>query len=349
MLLLPFCRRLMPLLALLQGIELPEFLQTVLDALGDVVDGAAEALPGVACSVGGTFPKRLLFKVALPIALLLGILLSYHGRVWWLHHRTMPIVYEKGKSFRAKIARAVINMQMRENCCNWAFAVVYLLYPSTSTTILETFYCRKITDGEREHLSSACHCLSLRVHCMTVPETAPLLAVLPFSRRPEGADGRLHHHVHDRRRQPQPGIPAGERATPPFLALSLPFDQRLMPLLAVLQLLAVGLFLAVFWSIGVPGFFAHTLYKNRELIRTNPKHASLRCLPPQTPIQHASLGVCMSWCNLTWCSGCRRSARSARCFASSSRTATCSVSEHLSSACHFLVCLHCLTLPETAP
>ena len=200
------------------GIELPGFLKTVLDVLSEIVDGAAEALPGVACAVGGTFPRRLMFKVALPAGLLFGILVSYYVRVFLLKYYYMPIRYSAGKSFKAKITRAVVRMHLRESCCNWAFAIVYLLYPSTSTTILETFYCRKITDD-------GLRVLMADYSIMCFDNTGSL----------------------------EPGY---------------------------LPLLASGLTLAVLWSIGIPAFFAHTLFKNRELIKSNPKHASLSAFRP---------------------------------------------------------------------
>ena len=45
------------------------------------------------------------------------------------------------------MARALVRSQLLQTSSTWAFAVVYILYPSTSATIFQTFYCRKLTNS----------------------------------------------------------------------------------------------------------------------------------------------------------------------------------------------------------
>ena len=60
-------------------------------------------------------------------------------------NRRMPI--DAGmvkKAWRIKVARALVRNQLEHARASWAFTVVYLLYPSTSAAILDTFYCRQV-------------------------------------------------------------------------------------------------------------------------------------------------------------------------------------------------------------
>jgi hypothetical protein len=53
------------------GIELPPVAREIAETMGDISDGAAELLPAASCVLGGSFIKKLWFKIGLPVALIL--------------------------------------------------------------------------------------------------------------------------------------------------------------------------------------------------------------------------------------------------------------------------------------
>lgn len=131
------------------GLSLPEPFQSICAAIGSVVNCAFESLPSVACLIGGGFGRRLLVKIMTPLFLLVVIGIVHRCRIYHLLTHTMP--FDKTiKNWRVKLARALSRSQILHSSSSWAFACVYLLYPSTTSAILETFFCRAVTaDGIR--------------------------------------------------------------------------------------------------------------------------------------------------------------------------------------------------------
>jgi hypothetical protein len=131
------------------GVGMPSPFSDICQAIGDVIDGAVDLIPGVACSIGGSFGRRLYVKVCTPLMISFVIFCVHRFRVWKLVNRQMPIKPGMRKSWRAKVARALVRSQLIHTSCGWVFAMVYLLYPSTSSIIFETFYCRKLSENTR--------------------------------------------------------------------------------------------------------------------------------------------------------------------------------------------------------
>lgn len=129
---------------------LVEFLfpfSTIVHAIASVANAAFDEIPSVACMGGGGFFSRLVIKVSLPAVLLLCVEVSHRARTWNLVHRRMPISPSMRRGWRIKIGRALIRSRFAVDRASWALAIIYLLYPSTSSAILDTFYCRKLTEG----------------------------------------------------------------------------------------------------------------------------------------------------------------------------------------------------------
>ena len=139
---------------IMSGIKFPEPFTTISDSIGDVISGAVELLPSIACTAGGSFGRRLLFKVMMPVVLLIVIFIVHRCRIWHLVHNKMPIDETVMNTLRAKLARALVRSHYVHTSGSWAFAVIYITYPSTSAAIMETFYCRKVSEtGMRVLLS----------------------------------------------------------------------------------------------------------------------------------------------------------------------------------------------------
>jgi hypothetical protein len=110
-------------------VDVPSPFAEVLSAIGGFVDGAADEIPSVACTLGGSFRNRLIFKACCPIVLL-ALCQVVHGlRVWHLAARRMPIRGAVPKPWRIKVARALIRSELRQSKATWDFAIIYLLYP----------------------------------------------------------------------------------------------------------------------------------------------------------------------------------------------------------------------------
>jgi hypothetical protein len=117
---------------LIAGLPFPTPFHEICEAIGDVVSGAMELLPAVACTLGGSFGRRLLFKVTTPVLLLGLIFIVYRVRVFLLIHHRMPIQDGTRRAWKEKVARALVRSSLMHTGASWGFAMIYLLYPSTS-------------------------------------------------------------------------------------------------------------------------------------------------------------------------------------------------------------------------
>ena len=124
---------------LIAGIAFPAPFRQICEFIGDVVSGAIEQLPAVACTLGGSFGKRLLFKVAIPVLLLGLIFIVYRVRVFLLVRHRMPIQDGMRRAWKEKVARALVRSSLMHTGGSWGFAIIYLVYPSTSAGRLALF------------------------------------------------------------------------------------------------------------------------------------------------------------------------------------------------------------------
>eukprot|EP01052_Picozoa_sp_SAG31_P026826 SAG31_NODE_2459_length_5660_cov_13.094947_3_plen_275_part_00 len=96
------------------GVKFPSPIGQYIDAIGGFVNGAIDAIPAVACAVGGSFIRRLLLKCLTPVAITVVALIVHFIRVWHLNHFRMPILDDQSvdprKTWRAKIARALVRV-----------------------------------------------------------------------------------------------------------------------------------------------------------------------------------------------------------------------------------------------
>jgi hypothetical protein len=165
-------------------VDMPSPFKEVLQSIGGVVDGTIDAIPSVACTVGGSFRNRLILKALIPLVLL-GLCRAVHMvRVWHLVRRRMPIATGVKKPWRVKIARALIRNQLIYTKSSWDFAIIYLLYPTVSNAASQPslrfvwiLIWSVTVAGQRHH---------------------PGHVLLPqgLGGWDEAADGRLHRDVH---------------------------------------------------------------------------------------------------------------------------------------------------------
>jgi hypothetical protein len=123
-------------------VDFPEPFAFICQAIADVIDGALEQIPMIACSFGGGFTRRLAFKVSVTPVLILVIVVVHKIRIWHLVNRKMPIssTAKITTSWRVKLHRAMHRGHMIHTSAGCTFAVyIYLLYPSTSAMIFESF------------------------------------------------------------------------------------------------------------------------------------------------------------------------------------------------------------------
>eukprot|EP01051_Picozoa_sp_SAG22_P002111 SAG22_NODE_92_length_20892_cov_11.188429_3_plen_494_part_00 len=132
---------------MLTGVQFPSPLSDVIDAFASVAELAIDSVPSVACTFGGSFFRRLIIRISIPVVLLLSIAAVHKLRTCYLVAHQMPIVDTNMKLWRAKVARALVRNQLINSAASQAFAVIYLMYPSVSAAIMSTFKCRKLTAG----------------------------------------------------------------------------------------------------------------------------------------------------------------------------------------------------------
>ena len=139
---------------LITGIVFPSPLVDIFRIIGGFVDGAVDLIPSVACTLGGSFVRRFVLKCALPAVLILGVLVSHRVRVWQMHKRMPLDPVGSKKTWRQKVARALVRNHLVQSTSSWILAIVYLLYPSVSAGILEAFFCRQVADDGTRLLSA---------------------------------------------------------------------------------------------------------------------------------------------------------------------------------------------------
>jgi hypothetical protein len=134
---------------LMVDVDLPDPFAGIIQGIADIVDGAVDLIPAVACAFGGTFKRRLIARLCIPMGILFIIFLRHRYQVWKLVHTRMPIKPHMKKTWRLKIARALVRSELIHQSTGWSFAMVYLLFPSTAAIIMQSFYCRKIGENVR--------------------------------------------------------------------------------------------------------------------------------------------------------------------------------------------------------
>eukprot|EP01052_Picozoa_sp_SAG31_P013688 SAG31_NODE_829_length_11709_cov_5.435917_3_plen_921_part_00 len=128
-------------------VEIPNPFGTIVDFAANAANLAMDAIPSLACLTGGGYVPRLISKLLLPAVLLLVVETVHCIRIFRLVHVWMPITPSMRRSWRVKIGRALIRARFARDRASWAFAIVYLLYPSTTAVILDAFFCRSLTEG----------------------------------------------------------------------------------------------------------------------------------------------------------------------------------------------------------
>jgi hypothetical protein len=165
------------LLPFLTGMDFPEPFASIRETIGDTTDGGIDVLPSIACSFGGSFTRRLVLKSLAPLLGVTVVGLAHRIRVWHLVNRKMTIssTVTPSKSWRVKLHRSMLRGRYRHTSAGWAFAVLYLLYPSTTATIFESFYCRALTEGGKRVLSADVSIVCFDENGALDPAYTPLL------------------------------------------------------------------------------------------------------------------------------------------------------------------------------
>ena len=76
---------------MLTGVQFPAPLSDVIDVFASVADVAIDSVPSVACTLGGSFLRRLIIRVSIPFVLLVFIAAAYKFRICILVARQVPI------------------------------------------------------------------------------------------------------------------------------------------------------------------------------------------------------------------------------------------------------------------
>jgi hypothetical protein len=104
----------------------------------DVVD-----FPGMGCVLGRTFYHKFWMKLIVYILPVIVLDLITRVKVWQLR-KAFPIENNTPGSWKKKVRRTILMADIKSSTAGWRFAFIYLLYPSTTNTIFQMFYCRDL-------------------------------------------------------------------------------------------------------------------------------------------------------------------------------------------------------------
>ena len=132
----------------IMDLEMPPIAKEIADVMGEICDGAAEAIPSVSCVLGDSFVARLRFKVAVPFVAIVLMFVIERVRGWMVYKSDQSLAADGTTElgWRVKVKKAVLRSHVSCEMGGWIFAIVYLLYPSTSAMVFQTFFCRRLND-----------------------------------------------------------------------------------------------------------------------------------------------------------------------------------------------------------
>jgi hypothetical protein len=128
------------------GVTFPAFFASFTNAISTVVNLDIFGLPGLSCLLGGSYYRKFISKMLMPVILVMVAKFACRLHLQRIRTKRMPIPADLSPSvtYKMKLNRSIVTGNLVSSYSSLLFAIVYLLYPSTSKAVFVMFRCRLV-------------------------------------------------------------------------------------------------------------------------------------------------------------------------------------------------------------